>query len=145
MLICWGLHCLILCCLIFSAPSCPAEFSLPDAAWRRLHQFMLFHLDSRFHDARFLGLIFLYLRFWTFPTSCQGAWCPSDHVKLSDPLSTCYSVCSQSPDATPLRHPPYLLLPGAFIKFLLSDRLIWSSRCYGAWSSLPHATLLDLN
>ena len=31
------------------------------------------------------------------------------------------------------------------IMLLFSDPLIWSSRCYDVWSSLPHASLLDLN
>ena len=31
------------------------------------------------------------------------------------------------------------------VMLLFSDRLIWSSRCYAVWSSLPHASLLDLN
>ena len=45
-----------------------------------------------FHDAMLLDLLYLVLRCWTFPTSRQGAWCPLDHVRVSNPFSRCYIV-----------------------------------------------------
>ena len=36
------------------------------------------------HDAKLLDLLYLLLRCWTFPASCQDAWRPVKHVMLFD-------------------------------------------------------------
>ena len=102
-----------------------------------------------FHDATLLDLLCLVLRCWTFPTSRQGAWCPLDHVRVSNPFSRCYIVWSQSPNATPLCNPPYLLLLGVFhshafvfwsfdLVFTMLRCLIFSISCFTAWPEQLH-------
>ena len=106
-------------------------------------------ISSGFHDAKLLDLLCLVLRCWTFPTSSQGAWCPLDHVKVSDHFPRCYIVWSQSPTATPLRNPPYLLLLGVFhnhafvfwsfdLVFTMLRCLIFSTSCFTAWPEQLH-------
>ena len=132
---------MMLRCLIFSASCCAAEPPLPvcNAAWCPLYQGMLSHL------------VFIMLGCLIFSISCQAAGPSLPHVRvLAVPqsilcymvlLSRCYIVWSQSPHATPLRNPPYLLLLAVFkIKILFSDSLIWSSRCYPVWYCLIFST-----
>ena len=102
-------------------------------------------ISSGLHNARLLDLLYLLSGCWTMLTSCQGACCPLKHIMLfglAFKMLHCVMWSASCYVASPQALPPVACCFN--ITFLFSGSLIWFSRCYAVWPSLPHATLLDL-